>query len=110
MKRLSMFVEDNGKVHVIYFARNELNTDPDGVTRYVPRGREHDMDWHVYRSDLPKDLLTALCALELCPVGVRTEIEGIGVTAEIGNRQVFILHIPADTDPASLFPLPALKL
>lgn len=107
---LSVFVGDNGKVHVIYFARNELNTDPDGVTRYVPRDREHDMDWHVYRSDLPKDLLTALCALELCPVGVRTEIEGIGVTAEIGNRQVFILHIPADTDPASLFPLPALKL
>lgn len=106
---LSVLTYPDGKVHIVWFSPNQLVTRSDGVGVYKPANvDEPDMDWRVFRSNLPNDILTKLCALELSPIGTTTE--GVGRVSKVAGQMVFTIFLPADTGLVSLFPLPALKL
>lgn len=97
----------DGKVRIWRYDPGSCYTGNDGVKRFS--FTETDRHWTLFRCNLPKDILTRLCVLELSPVGSTTE--GVGVAGyRGGDRQHYTIFFPADIDLVSLFPLPALKL
>ena len=104
---LSVLAYRDGKVGIWWSDPGVYYTDKDGVKRVV--FMEPDMQWTLFRGNLPKEFLTKLCMLELSPEG--SETEGVGVAGyRGGDRQHYTIFFPADIDLVSLFPLPALKL
>lgn len=109
---LSVLAYRDGKVGIWWSDTVMYYTDKGGVKRVMSTWS--DMQWTLFRCNLPKDFLTKLCMLELSPVGSTTKGVGVFVDAATDttgeDMQHYTIFLPAGTDLVSYFPLPALKL
>lgn len=104
---LSVLAYRDGKVGIWRSDPGMYYTDKDGIKRVV--FMEPDMQWTLFRGNLPKEFLTKLCMLELSPEG--SETEGVGMVVDTSDtRRYYTIFLPTNTDLVSYFPLPALKL